>query len=815
MVATTRNVVLLTAALAGIIALATSRETARAESADQETHWAFRPVQRPEIPPVHAADRVRNPIDSLLLARLEALGLAFSPEASKRELIRRLMFDLVGLPPTPEEIAAFESDEAPDAYERLVDRLLANPHYGEQWGRYWLDAVRYAETAGYNADPLRPLAWKYRDYVIQALNDDVPYDRFVQEQIAGDELFPESPQAQIATGYVLMWPDESNASNILLARQDSLNDLTANVGSVFLGVSIGCAQCHDHKFDPLLQQDFYRLQAFFSGIVRCDHAPLGSTTELTSYYAALSRWQEETAGLRDELHRLELPARIKAAGDRRMKFPAVVLEAIDTAPENRTAYQRQLAFWSERQMEIKEDAVAASLTEEQQRRREELRKELAVRNASKPRPPREVAGMIAGELEQVPPATFLLAGGSYDKQRYEVRPGFLSVLAANTPADEHVVAPHSHTSGRRSVLARWLTDPANPLVPRVIVNRVWQGHFGKGLVENANDFGTQTAPPSHPELLDWLAAVFAAQGLSPSHEGGERGRQGEGEKKDLGSRISDLGTAERVSAGAANPNSEIPIPDSQFRPWSLKSLHRLIVTSSAYRQATYRAAAGEGRPAGAAADPSNRLYWHFDRRRLSAENIRDALLAVAGLLNPTISGPSIYPELPPDFSKREAWKVSSHPADRVRRSVYIHAKRNLPYPLLEAFDLPDMHESCARRTQTTIAPQSLMLLNSELVLSYAQSFAGRLLEQNPHAEPGALVDAAYRLAFGRPPAAEEVDAAARFLLHQQSLLESQRAAGRPLLLPHGFPKFLDPALAAALVDFCHALMNANEFVYVD
>jgi len=721
------------------------------------------------VPPVRQQSLVRNAVDAFLLARLEQAGLSFSPAASKVELLRRAKFDLLGLPPTAEEMALFLEDEAPDAYEQLIDRLLASPHYGEHWGRYWLDIVRYAETAGYNADPLRPLSWKYRDYVIQALNDDKPYDRFVQEQLAGDEMFPDDPQAVLATGYVLLWPDESNASNILLARQDALNDLTANVGSVFLGVSIGCAQCHDHKFDPLPQQDYYRLQAFFSGIVRADKSPIGSHAELATYHEALARWREETAALRDELHRLEYQARIKASGDRRMKFPAVVLDAIDTAPEDRTTYQRQIAFWSERQMEIKDEVVTSNLSREQRERRVEIQRQLADWENKKPQPPAEVSGMIVGELASLPPATHRMAGGSYDKPLEEVTPGFLSILFAESDAAARVEAPHPRTSGRRTALARWLTDPANPLPSRVIVNRIWQGHFGKGLVDNANDFGTQTPAPSHPELLDWLASEF----VSP--------------KPPLG------------KGGA----------------WSLKTLHRLLLTSTAYQQATNRQIASIAPSQGSEIDPGNRLYWHFDRRRATAESIRDSLLQVAGNLDATVYGPSVYPELPPDFSKREAWKVSTAASDRSRRSVYIHAKRNLPYPLLEAFDLPDMHESCARRTQTTVAPQALMLLNSDVVLEYARAFAGRLLHDNPQAELPRLIGAAYVLAFGREATADEIAAATRFIARQQALIELERPAGRPLLLPRGFPKFLDPPLAAAIVDFCHALMNANEFIYVD
>ncbi|MBS0262932.1 MAG: DUF1553 domain-containing protein, partial [Planctomycetes bacterium] len=616
--------------------------------------------------------------------------------------------------------------------------------------------------------------------VIRAFNRDTPYDRFLLEQLAGDELFPEDANAQVATGYTLLWPDESNASNILLARQDSLNDLTANIGSVFLGASIGCAQCHDHKFDPLLQVDFYRLQAFFSGIIRNDRAPVGTPAQLAAYHEQLESWKAETADLRNELHQLEFVARVKAAGDRRMKFPAVVLEAIDTPPEYRTTYQRQLAYWSERQMEINETGVASHLSDEQKRRRQQLRDQLKERERSKPRPPAEETGMIVGELHAVPPPTYRLAAGSYDKPLEEVTPGFLSVLFPSGANSADVTAPSAHSSGRRTALARWLVDQANPLPARVIVNRIWQGHFGRGIVDNANDFGNQTPPPSHPELLDWLAWNFATVIES------ERGSD---------------------NTGASRP-ADFPMS------WRIKSLHRLLMTSQAYRQSTARGTDALAL-AGASADPGNRLYWHFERHRLTAESIRDAFLAVAGRLEGSLHGPSVFPELPPDFSKREAWKASALPAERSRRSIYVHAKRNLPYPLLEAFDLPDMHESCARRSQTTVAPQALMLLNSEIVLEFAQAFAGQLLAENPQAELSVLVHQAYQRAFGRDATEDEVDGAQRFIARQQALLELERAPGRPLLLPRNFPKFLDPSLAAAITDFCHALMNSNEFIYVD
>ena len=764
-------------------------------------HWSFQRVVRPSVPAVRRTDMVANPIDAFLLSRLEAENLSFAPAAGRRELLRRVKFDLLGLPPTPDEVDRFVADDSPGAYERLIDQFLASPHYGEHWGRMWLDVVRYAETAGYNADPLRPHAWKFRDYVVSAFNADKPFDRFVEEQIAGDELFPDDPQAVIGSGYTLMWPDESNASNILLARQDALNDLTANVGAAFLGLSIGCAQCHDHKFDPLPQHDFYRLQAFFAGLIRREQAPLGTPAQLAAYRESSNEWLALSAPLRDELQRLEFEARVKASGDKRMKFPQIVLDALDAAAENRTTMQRQLAFWSERQIEIKEAELVAHLTEDQQQRRTELKRLLAEIEQRRPQPPTELTGMVAGEIEATPPPTYLLAGGSYDKPLVEVAPGFLTVLMPDGASNAIVSAPHPYSSGRRSALARWLSNSQHPLVPRVIVNRIWQGHFGRGLVENGNDFGTQSPPPSHPELLDWLAAQFVSPTSSPPLRKG-----GQGGSAELASEVE--------SAGNATPPNPPFLRGGEGGAWSLKRLHRLIVTSTAYRQASDRrsiAAADAGR----AGEISASLYASFPRRRLPAESLRDALLAVSGQLNPNVQGPSVYPELPRDFSKREAWKVSANPFDRQRRSIYIHAKRNLPYPLLEAFDLPDMHESCARRTQTTVAPQALMLLNSELVLDYAQSLAGRLLLRSPHAVAEQVIVDGYRLAFGREPVAAEIERATLFLNEQQILAEGRRAAGEPVLVPRDFPRFLDPARGAAVVDFCHALLNASEFLYVD
>jgi Protein of unknown function (DUF1553)/Protein of unknown function (DUF1549) len=727
-------------------------------------HWAFRPIHRPAVPTVKSTAGLRTPIDAFIRARLERKGIAMQREASRRELIRRAKFDLLGLPPTPREIDAFLADKRPDAYERLIDRFLASPRYGETWGRMWLDLVRFAETAGFNADPDRPLAYKYRDYVIRSFNANKPYTRFVAEQLAGDELYPDSVDALIATGYNRMWPDESNASDVLLARQDVLNDLTRNVGAVFLGVSIGCCQCHDHKFDPLPQTDFYRLQAFFAGIVPVDRVPIGTQRELVAYRKKLVAWKERTKSVRDELHALEAKAKARAAAIKRRKFPPRVLKAIDTAKEDRTALDWQLTFFSERQIVVKEKDILKKLKPEQRKRRIALHKQLADLQKRKPKPPATAAVMATIELPSGPAKTYRLAGGSYTKPDELLQPGFLAVTVGKPTEPAEIHSPRSGTSGRRSTLVKWLFDRKNPLTARVMVNRIWQGHFGRGLVSNANDLGTQTPPPSHPLLLDWLADEFVRSG------------------------------------------------------WDVKRMHRLIMLSAAYRQSTRRTAfqgrperrnslgtALEGRPTAAQIDPGNTLYWHYPRQRLTAERIRDSLLFVAGKLSQKMFGRGVKPTLPPKFSARHAWKPSKDPRERNRRSVYIYAKRNLPYPLLKAFDLPDMHESCARRAVTTIAPQALTLLNSGLVLDAATSFADGILRDVSETELEEIVKQAYRHAFGRLPSVAETREAVAFIQRQEELVKKSGGQTKSTRSPR----------QRAVIDFCHALLNANEFLFVE
>lgn len=734
-------------------------EESPAGAVSASSHWAFRPVVRTAPPDValKSVAVLENPVDAFISSSLQSTGEQLSVPADRRTLLRRVTFDLVGLPPTPDEVAEFLADQSPDAFERVVDRLLSSPHFGEAWGRNWLDVVRFAETAGFKEDPVRPYAYTYRDYVIRAYNRDLPFDRFVMDQLAGDELFPDDTESLAATGYCRMWPDESNASDILLARQTSLDDLTGNVGAVFLGLSIGCAQCHDHKFDPLLQTDFYQLQAFFSGIVLEDQLPVGTRSQLAKYRQEEKAWLAETAALRQELTQLERPARVKMQGERRMKFPTQVLEALDTPLEDRSTMQRQLAFWSARQMGVKEDDIPKHLDEAAKQRRDEVLSLLAAARERQPRPPQESSLMAVAELTPNPPPTFRMESGSYDRPQEPVEPHYPVVLRnERTKSAPVIVPPTDRTSGRRSELAKWLVSEEHPLTHRVWVNRLWQGHFGQGLVSNANDFGTQTPAPTHPELMDWLTSEFTRHGFQS------------------------------------------------------KRLHRQLVLSATYRQSS-SVVSSRGEEAESRAEfqesafaPS--LYASFPRQRLSSERVRDAWLAASGQLNDSMYGPGTRPELPPNFTSYE-WAVSE-PAQQVRRSVYLFAKRNLPYPMMAAFDFPDMHEACGCRTKTTIAPQALMLLNNRIILQAARQFARRAHSEATSADPAAEIQRAWQIAFGRTATDEEIRSALQFVDSQHRLIADATASTAD-------PEEQLNVEEEALVDLCHALLNANEFLFVD
>ncbi len=716
--------------------------------------WPFCPPTRPDLPAVQDASWIANPIDAFVLAALEQAGLKPSARADKLALLRRVTFDLAGLPPTLDEQQAFLADASDGAYQRVVERLLASPHYGERWAQHWLDVVRYAETDGFKEDAFRPNAHKYRDYVIRAFNADLPYDRFIRQQLAGDELEPDNPEALLATGLNRLYPDEYNAADVRRRRQEIHDDLTETTGLAFLGLTVGCAQCHDHKFDPIAQADYYRLQACFAGMLPRDDMPLATSDERGRHEAAQAAWEEATRSIRDEIEAILAPHREASIKDALQKFEPDVRQAVEKPPSERSVLDEQICVQAMKYVTPKLREIAKELKGDEKQRYESLRAELARFDDLKP--PALPTAMTISDGAVLAPATFRLVLGNYRKPLEQVQPGFPAFLGASDP-ERVPLADGVQSSGRRAALAAWLTRSDHPLTARVIVNRLWQHHFGLGIVATPNDFGAMGEPASHPELLDWLAVELVEQG------------------------------------------------------WSLKAMHRLMVTSAAYRQSSLVDLDNPAHAAALERDAGNRLLWHARRRRLEGEAIRDAMLQVAGRLNGRMYGPSARPDLPEGVKAKPAWEVDKHPADRDRRSVYIFAKRNLRYPLLELFDLPDMHASCPQRSATTTAPQALALLNSAFTLGQARHWAGRLLSE--HASDEALVRSAIAEALARAASDEEAGEACAFIARQSAANKSE--ATRETSLPIPLPPDVDTARAAAVVDFCHALANANEFLYVD
>jgi hypothetical protein len=715
------------ARLVGLILLATFAQPAWIDaneptwSATLRNHWAWKSPVRPAVPVVKNADWVRNPIDAFILAKLEAVALKPTAPASRAQLIRRVTFDLVGLPPTPEEIDAFVNDRAANAWEKVVDRLLASPHYGERWGRHWLDLARFAESNGYEYDEPRPSAWRYRDYVIASFNADKPYDRFIQEQLAGDELAPDDPQALIATGFNLLGADMTDAANQAQRRQNTLDDMTDTTGLAFLGLTVGCARCHNHKFEPITQADFFRLQAFFAPAEFRRELPVADLAMRAEYEKRLIAYQAATAPTRASLDALEAPYRRKLFDARLARLSDAARTAHQAAEGQRTATQKEIVANTKRLLVISAKDITSALTKDDKARQDKLLQELAKFARQKPALPTALALQETGKA----PKTFVLRRGELRKPGEEVQAGWPTILTPDLRADPAPIkAASPRSTGRRSALAAWIASPANPLAPRVMVNRLWQHHFGRGIVATPSDFGVRGTLPSHPELLDWLASEFVSRG------------------------------------------------------WSIKQMHRLMLLSATYQQATTAA------PEGATKDPANALFGRMNRLRLEGEIIRDSLLAVSGRLNPKVGGPSVFPPIPPEAATGgKEWKASADPADHVRRSVYIFARRNLRFPFLEPFDVPDSNQSCPQRERSTTAPQALALLNSSDVAAAAKALAGRLEKEAGSTDE--RITRAYRLTLGRAPT------------------DVERRLSREFLA------------AAPLNEFCRALFNVNEFVYLD
>jgi len=768
--------------------IATGAKTARPEpkelgkepyfTEDERNYWFFQPVKRPEAPKVRNTKSVRTPVDAFLLVKLEAQKLSFAPEADKRTLIRRATFDLTGLPPTPEEVQAFLADNSADAFEKLIDRLLASPRYGERWGRHWLDVAGYADSDGYTeADTERKHAYKFRDYVIRAFNDDKPFDQFIREQLAGDEtlkppykgLTSEQTDKLIATGFLRMAPDgtASGAPDQNVARNAVIADTLKIVSTSLMGLTVGCAECHDHRYDPIPQADYYRLRAIFEPAFDWKDWRVPSA-RLISLMSDAER--ATAAAIEKEAVKLDA-AREKRVQEFIEEVLEKELELKDAAVRDplRAAYKTDAKKRTPGQTKLlKDHPTIAQLSSGslylydrtyKTKHADELKR--MADEAAKVREKKPVEEFVAA-LTEVPgkvPPTHLFSRGDYQQQRQAVSPGELTILASWRPTQIALTSTALPTSGRRLALAQSLTDGKHPLTARVLVNRVWLHHFGRGIVASPGDFGFLGQRPTHPDLLDWLASEFVAQG------------------------------------------------------WSMKKLHKLLMTSTAYRQSSVRD------PKKDRVDPDNQLYARMSPRRLEAETVRDALLAVSGKLNDKMFGPPV-PVMEDEVGQVIIGKENKDGEGKVaakidlqggefRRSLYIQVRRSRPLGMLEAFDAPVMEPNCEVRNASTVAPQSLMLMNNTTVVEFAGHFAERIV-RDAGQDTAAQGKRAWWLTFAREPAKAELERGVAFLNGQ---LEFFRA-NAPKPDPSARTTAPSPE-HQALANFCHALFSANEFLYVD
>jgi hypothetical protein len=777
--------------------IATGARTARPEPTDvpsgagiteeERSFWSFQPIQPPKVPALSRSRRTRTQIDALLDIPLRKRGLGLAPDADRVVLLRRVHLDLTGLPPTPTDVDAFLKDRAPDAYERLVDRLLDSPQYGERWGRHWLDIAGYADSDGYSdADPVRPFAYKYRDYVIRAFNEDKPFDRFITEQLAGDELArahsanaasvalsdPASRDLLIATGFLRTGADGTATAAVdqTVVRNQVVADTLKIVSTSLLGLSVGCAQCHDHRYDPIPQADYFRLRALFEPAYDWKNWRTPDQ-RLVSLYTDDDR--RKAASIETEAARL--------AGEKEAKQKTYLAEALTKHLEKfdpplrdqiRAALDTPADKRSPEQKKLLADNPSVKihpgvLYQYNPKAADDLKAiDAKVAEIRATRPPEDFISVLTESTNQVP-VTHLLHRGDPNQPRDPIAPGTLSVVG---PGGSPVaIAPKDSelpSTGRRLAFARWLTSGTHPLVARVLVNRIWMHHFGRGLVSTPADFGSMGERPSHPELLDWLADDFMRNG------------------------------------------------------WKLKRLHRLILTSTAYRQSSAHHRKGDAR------DPENRLYWRKPLQRLDAEAIRDSILAVSGSIRTNQFGPPV--PVRPDVHGQIIVGVDQTQGDNkmpvdvalhgeeFRRSVYIQVRRSRPLALLHAFDAPVMEVNCERRQQSTVATQALMLMNSGFLLDQAERFARRL-ESEAGVETASQIDLAWRLAFHRKPNPAELADATAFLRAQASHLRAKASPAEPAKPdPKAKPVPSPPTPEQqALTSLCQSLLGSNEFLYVD
>jgi hypothetical protein len=734
-------------------------------SDDDRKHWSFLPLRCPPLPSVKNESAVRTPVDRYILARLEAQKLAPSPQADGRKLVRRIYFDLIGLPPAPEQIESFLGEftrNSKEAVASLVDRLLASPHYGERWARHWLDVARYADSDGQESDADRPTAHHYRDFVIRSLNDDLRFDTFVRWQLAGDELEPDNPQAIAATGFIVAGTHAVLADNLMeeeriRTRFNELDDMIATTGSAMLGLTLGCARCHDHKYDPVPRRDYYRLLSAFNGGDRAQ-VSLAPLEEVRRHREAEAKWKGEydvaKKRLDDWLKALTTPHETAARHAKvdKLKISDDEKTLLKNEPDNPQA--KELASRFSNELKVEEKDYRQFLTDEERVEWDARARALETVEARRPKPLPAALGFA--DFGPQPRETFLLARGDFRAKSEPVALGFLTVLTTGKAPGDYWTAARagsrrSDSTQQRRALAEWMTDidhGAGALVARVIVNRVWQHHFGQGLVRTVNDFGARCDPPTHPELLEWLTHEFVKGG------------------------------------------------------WKLKPLHRLILTSSVYLQGT------TFDPANAKVDPDNRLLWRRRPQRIESEILRDSMLAVSRTLNPQMFGPAVKSPIAPEAIQARNMKdpypkdVNDTPATR-RRSIYLFHKRVVQHPLMQAFDGPDAQASCGRRENTTVAPQALALLNDKFVRARAMDFAQTVGEE-AGGEPEAQIRLAWRLALGRDPSRDELDSGIAFV-NAQIRRRSVQDSSRPETVTQ----------QVALTDLCQAIFALNEFIYVD
>jgi mono/diheme cytochrome c family protein len=725
---------------------------------EERNYWAFRLPEQAPLPEVDGAT-IANPIDRFLEQARRARGLKAAPRADPYTLVRRAYLDLTGLPPTPAQVDAFVADRSPNAWEHLIDTLLASPHYGERYGRMWLDVARYADSAGFEYDMHRPNAWRYRDYVIKSFNDDKPYTRFLVEQIAGDEMDGRTSDSLVATGFLRMGPrvlfrEKDNPER----RYDYLDEIIGTIGKGTLGLTLNCARCHNHKFDPIAQKDYYSLEASLFGYVETE-VPLAPKAEADAYLAKNAEISAKIAELRGQISRLEQPFRQTLQLEWiKQHSPAHIVEAVFKPEAERTPGDRLLVEQVVKAAYVSAAQLDRALPPAQAQQKKDLTTQIAALEKERPKPLPMAEIVTDGDYRssplgegddtiscpkcrvpvpgagpflhtgpgryQVPPSYFLI-GGDVERHGSQMKPGFVEVITFGNPPTE-IPRPDGHTSGRRLALAQWIASPQNPMTARVIVNRLWQKHFGRGIVATLENFGKMGDRPTHQDLLDWMAVQFMNDG------------------------------------------------------WSLKRINKLMMMSSAYQMASAFEEAADAK-----ADPENVYLWRYRPQRLDAEIVRDSMLTAGGNINLQIGGEPIFPFMPKDLlagQYRGKWANTPDGPAAWRRGIYVYQRRSLPYPMFETFDHPDMNVTAGARHVSTVPTQALTLLNNPFVLAQADFLAARVRQEA--SDPEAQVTAAYRIALARPAAPAEIAVGAD-LIRKQSLAA-----------------------------FAHVVLNLDEFLYM-